>query len=367
MRAWIYLIGLLTLCGARLVAAATWQSCHLSGHGDALRCTAMAVPRDYADAAKGSIDLHIALAPAVRAQAEPDPVFVLAGGPGQAGSDIVMLLDTALAKARASRDIVFIDPRGTGRSGRLNCDDGSDPLTRGDEALRDATLACLRGFGESLLTYSTESAAEDLDRVRIALGAERINLWGGSYGTRLAQVYAQRHPAQVRSLILDGVVDADLIIGADDLAFQTALDALLQRCAGDADCARAFPSLANDLDALLRNLDAAAATATLPHPRSGRPVAAPVSRLRLLQTIKHLLYSPRSAARVPYLITRARAGDWRPLLAVQASSVDVAVAPPAGGLLMTIACREDWPRLDASRRAEQANSRTFGGRSLAEF
>lgn len=363
MRVRAFLFGLLMLPWLPTAArtAPDWQDCHLPGQREALRCGRLAVPRDYAAPDAGTLELHIAIAPSIRPEAEPDPLFVLAGGPGQAGSDLAVLLDGAFGKVRASRDIVFIDQRGTGRSGRLACDAPDDMLARSDSALQAATLACLRGYGESLLAYTTVAAAEDIERLRQALGAARINLWGGSYGTRLAQVYAARHPQQVRSLILDGVVDAELIIGADALEFEAALTALLRRCADDTDCSRAFPSLAQQLPAVLQKLDAAAATAVLPHPRDGTPLAAPVSRQRLLMTIKYLLYSPQGAAQLPYLIARAAADDWRPLLAAQATSLDLTTAPPAEALLLGITCREDWPRLDDAHRAQLAAAPVFGG------
>lgn len=343
--------------------APSWKRCHLPGQHDALRCTTLAVPRDYADARAGTLPLHVALAPAVRAQAEPDPLFVLAGGPGQAGSDIVFLLDTALAKVRATRDIVFIDQRGTGRSGNLGCADDAEVLSRSDDELKVATLACLRGFGEALRFYSTAAAADDIESVRLALGAARIDLWGGSYGSRLALAHAQRYPASVRSLILDGVADVDLTIGEDHIEFEAALDHWLQRCADDADCERAFPALREQLNALLQKLDRAVATPILPHPRSGQPIVVPVSRQRLLSTLKFLLYSTRSAAQLPYVVSRAAADDWRPLLALQANSVDLATASPAAGLLLSITCREDWPRLTALQRRQAAAS--IGGAGVA--
>lgn len=357
MRVRNFVVGLLGLIAAPLAAAApSWNSCHLSGQRDALRCTTLSVPRDYDDAAAGTLDLHVAVAPAIRARAQPDPLFVLAGGPGQAGSDIVFLLDTALAKVRATRDIVFIDQRGTGRSGNLRCADDAQALSRSDDELKAATLACLRGYGEDLLAYSTQASAHDIERVRQALGLAQINLWGGSYGSRLAQAHARLYPASVRSLILDGVVDAQLSIGDDRIEFEAALNAVLQRCAEDSDCGRAFPALRQQLDALLHRLDAGTVTETLAHPRSGIPMTLAISRLRLLATLKSLLYSTQGAAQLPYVIARAAADDWRPLLALQANSIDLATAAPAPGLLLALTCREDWPRLSPQQRAQAAGS-----------
>lgn len=366
MRARNFIVALLLFSWLPVAAAADWQTCHLDGYRDALRCTRVAVPRDYADPAAGEIEIHVAVAPAVRARAEPDPLFVLAGGPGQAGSDVVSLLDSAFAKVRASRDIVFVDQRGTGRSGHLGCDIGDEALVLGDSEVHAKMLACLRGFGTGLLAYTTDAAAQDLERVRVALDAASVNLWGGSYGSRLAQAYATRYPGQVRSLILDGVVDADLIIGAGSGNFETALDALLARCTGDAACQQAFPSLRQQLQTVLARLDAGAVTQTLPHPRGGAPLTVPVSRQRLLGMIKYLLYSPAGSAQLPYLIARAAADDWRPLLAMQANGVDLAAVPLAFGLLTNIGCREDWPRLDAAGRAQQIAAPTFGT-DLAAF
>lgn len=345
MRVSNFVVCLLILAAAPVAAAApSWNNCHLAGQRDALRCTTIPVPRDYADAAAGTLELHVAVAPAIRASAEPDPLFVLAGGPGQAGSDIVFLLDTALARVHATRDIVFIDQRGTGRSGNLRCADDAQALSRSDDEIKAATLACLRSYGKDLMFYSTGAAAHDIERVRQALGASQINLWGGSYGSRLAQAHAREYPASVRSLVLDGVVDAQLSIGDDRSNVAAALDATLQRCADDSDCNRAFPALRQQLDALLHTLDGGDVTATLPHPRSGEPLTVPISRQRLLSMLKLMLYSTERAAQLPYLIARAAVGDWRPLLALQSNSIDLAAAAPAPALLLTLTCREDWPR-----------------------
>lgn len=354
-----FIIGLLAALLLPTARAAAWQTCHLAGQRDALRCTFVTVPRDYAAPDHGSIELHVAVAPAIRARGDADPLYVLAGGPGQAGSDIVSLLDDAFAKVHASRDIVFIDQRGTGRSGRLHCDD--DALDRSDAELRASVMTCLKGFGSDLLAYSTEASAQDLERVRQALGHAQINLWGGSYGSRLAQVYAQRYPAHVRSLILDGVVDEGRIIGTNGSGFQFALDALLRRCENDADCAQAFPRLDRQLADLLHRLDVATATPTVAHPRHGRPITVPISRERLLRTIRYQLYSTRTSARLPYLIARAAVDDWRPLIATESEGMDLVAAPPAAGLLLALPCREDWPRFDAPRRAEEARGGLFSG------
>ena len=110
----------------------------------------------------------------------------------------------------------------------------------------------------------------DLDDVRAALGYRTLNLYGISYGTRVAQHYMRRYPDRVRTAILDGAVPAEVALGPDvAIEAQRAIDSTLQRCARDAACAREFP----DISAQFAALQAAAAqepvTLSIPHPLTG--------------------------------------------------------------------------------------------------
>ena len=120
----IFCASLLALVGAGASAkpvAQQGRSCHLPGSEEALRCVELAVALDYARPGGPTLKLHVTIAPAFREAARPDPLFILAGGPGQAGSDVLVLLNNTFRRVRATRDIVFIDQRGTGLSGRLDC------------------------------------------------------------------------------------------------------------------------------------------------------------------------------------------------------------------------------------------------------
>ena len=101
--------------------AAAGRTCHLPGIRRTAALPSVPVPLDYAKPRPAAMKLHVTVAPAFRESARPDPLFVLAGGPGQAGSDVLPLLDAAFRRVRATRDIVFIDQRGTGLSGKLDC------------------------------------------------------------------------------------------------------------------------------------------------------------------------------------------------------------------------------------------------------
>ena len=190
------------------------RSCHLPGAEETLRCLSIPVPLDYAAPAAAGLKLHVTVAPAFREPARPDPLFVLAGGPGQAGSDVLPLLSAAFKRVRATRDIVFIDQRGTGLSGKLDCETPPNEEMLSDAEIEAGLRRCIGTKPAPFAAYTTAAAARDIEQVRRALGYGKINVWGGSYGTRLGQAYARAFPDSVRSLVLDGVAAPDQVIPA---------------------------------------------------------------------------------------------------------------------------------------------------------
>jgi pimeloyl-ACP methyl ester carboxylesterase len=138
------------------------------------------------------IPLHVVVLPAKAAQPLPDPVVFLAGGPGQAATTLTDHIVHGYAWLRAQRDIVLVDQRGTGKSNPLVVPlpgSAEDPQGYVDLVWRvdvfAQALADLEKVAD-LTQYTTAIAMDDLDAVRAALGYERINLMGGSYGTRAA-------------------------------------------------------------------------------------------------------------------------------------------------------------------------------------
>jgi pimeloyl-ACP methyl ester carboxylesterase len=128
------------------------------------------------------------------------------GGPGASTTAFAGVYLKALAPLRARRDLLLIDVRGTGQSGALSCPTvtaqaARDPLSL-DE--RDLGRLCGADLGPRAALYGTAAAADDIDAVRAALGLDKLDLWGDSYGTFLMPVYAARHPGHVRSIVLDG-------------------------------------------------------------------------------------------------------------------------------------------------------------------
>ena len=324
-------------------AAAQPRNCHLPGVEDTLRCLKLPVPLDPAKPGR-TLQLHVTIAPSLREGARPDPLFVLAGGPGEAGSEVLSILNTALRRVRATRDIVFIDQRGTGLSGKLECESGDDDRLSDDAA--DAALRrCIAASKAPFAAYTTANAAHDIEQVRRALGYGKINLWGGSYGTRLGQAYARAYPGSVRSMILDAVAAPDQVIPAGGRDSQAALDKLFAQCEADAACRKAYPGLRGEFDGLVARLDKGMNIA-LADPRTARQVELTMTGARLLGTVHGMLYAPGDARRLPFLVHSAAQGRWQPFVARRNVAADYnPEGSPATLLHLAVICAEDMPRL----------------------
>src|SRR5262249_33163639 len=158
------------------------------------------------------IKLHLVVLSGLEAPAAADPVFVFHGGPGGAATDWVDETRFGfLAGLRKNHDLVFVDQRGTGSSNGLHCDVGDDPEDLqaffGELLAEDKVRACRQKLdaGANLKMYTTPIAMDDLDDIRAALGYQKINLMGVSYGAIAAQVYLRQHPEHVRAAMLVGV------------------------------------------------------------------------------------------------------------------------------------------------------------------
>ena len=339
---------------AQQPAKAQPRSCHLPGVEDALRCLKLPVPLDPAKPGQ-TIQLHVTIAPALREGARPDPLFVLAGGPGEAGSDVLPILNTALRRVRSTRDIVFIDQRGTGLSGKLECESGmSEDNSLSDDEVDAALRRCIAASKAPFAAYTTANAAHDIDQVRRALGYGKINLWGGSYGTRLGQAYARAYPGNVRSLILDAVAAPDQVIPAGGRDSQAALDKLFGQCDADPACRKAYPGLRAEFDGLVAKLGKGM-NISLADPRTAKQIDVSMTSARLLGTVHGMLYAPADARRLPFLVHSAAQGRWQPFVARRNVAADYnAEGSPATLLHLAVICAEDMPRLSPALAASDS-------------
>ncbi len=352
---------LLVACGERSPAPhIALTDCRLPKLTTAARCASIEVPEDRSSPGGRKISIAIAVLPANTLSPKPDPLFMLAGGPGQSAAALVPLAGM-LGGVRRNRDIVLVDPRGTGKSTPLRCAslDQRDALDElGDVDVADAARRCLREIraagSADLAQYNTSAFVADIDAVRQALGYDRINLWGGSYGTRVAQEYLRRHPQQVRAMVLDGVAPPDLRVSLDVWTSRdAALAQLFAACAEQASCQRAFPDLNATLAAIRTGLGAGRRVA-VDDPRTGTRREVPLDFDHVVGALHALIYVPEFASLVPPLLARAQAGDYGPLAAASLVVTDDVGRTVNQALHFAVTCAEDAPRITAAEA-----SRTF--------
>ena len=317
-------------------------------------CGWVPVYEDRSAATGRQIDLRVVVFPASSRNRQPDPLFVLAGGPGQGAAQISSFITGVFEEVRRERDIVFVDQRGTGRSNGLPCDRDSDDLSAllSAEHAVDALLDCLQEYEADLRFYTTPVAMDDLDEVRVVLGYERINLWGGSYGTRAAQVYLRRHGERVRSIVFDGAVPMAMTLPEGfPQDSQRALDLLLEDCEGQAACRERFPDLRRKLDEVLARLGRAGNQSALAHPRTGARADVTLRPEIATGILRSALYSQDAAALVPMLVEQMHGGDFAGLLAF---AVGAESSPSEAkidwGMFFSVICAEDLPWIDEAAR-----------------
>ncbi len=343
--------------------------CELPGAGRPGECGTLEVPLDPAHADGERLGLRVAVLRAPRREPDATPLFLLAGGPGQAATEAFAAMLPAFAGIANDRDLVLVDQRGTGRSAPLDCQ-ASDDLAEGfrEGELRAAAVRCKASIdGRDLSQFSTERAADDLERVRAALGYEGIALYGVSYGTRLALRYAERHPGHARRLVLDGVAPPELVLGASFAKdSQASLDGLLAACAADESCRAAFPDARRTLDAHLERLEEAPANVEALHPRTGEPVHITMHRDPFAVALRGLLYAPELAALVPLTIFEVSKGRYGAFIAQAAALGEPAQEEMSFGLFLSVVCAEDVPRIEDAAVAE-SKATLFGDALIREL
>ena len=350
-------LGLLCACGSEAGQTANPSPLADCEPGDGPRnalCGWIPVYEDRNAASGRQIDLRVVVYPATSRNPQPDPLFVLAGGPGQGAAQLSSPLVGLFGHVRRERDIVFVDQRGTGRSNGLPCDQDTDDLDEflSDDHAVETFLSCLEEYEADLRFYTTPVAMDDLDEVRASLGYEHINLWGASYGTRAALVYLRRHSERVRSIVFDGAVPMTMTLPEGfSQDSQRALDLLLEDCEGRAACRERFPDLRRKLEEVLARLGRDGKQLFQRHPRTGAKVAVTLRAEAVTDILRLVLYNPDAAALVPMLVEQMHGGDFAGLLALAVGAESVPSEFKIGwGMFFSVICAEDLPWVAESAR-----------------
>jgi len=329
-------------------------------------CGTLEVWENRATKTGRKIPLKIIVFPALKRNAAKDPLFFLAGGPGQGAAAMAGLGREMMRRIGADRDLVFVDQRGTGKSNPLECkeDEDDDDTDTSEEKALKRMRECLETLKAKadLTQYTTSIAMDDLDDVRRHLGYGKINLYGGSYGTRAAIVYARKYPENTRAVILDGVAPTDmqlpLYMARDG---QRALNLLIRDCAANKGCNDRFPRLRERMDAILKSPPR---KIEYVHPRTGAVKKGDFQRIVIGGIIFSSLYSPKMASMVPLLIEQAERGNLTGFFAL-GSAFEGSAGSIAQGMHLSVVCSEDATRIQPGA-VERETAATFLGPEMAQ-
>lgn len=319
------------------------------------QCATFEVPenRDFPNGRR--IKLNLAWLPATEeGLVAEDPVFFIAGGLGQSTVQAWPQVNLAFKEVRKVRHVVLIDQRGTGASNLLACtpEDPAKSATPDATVIADLAKRCAKGIANRIdpRFYTTTDAIADLNAVREAMGATKINLIGSSYGTRVAQQYAKRFPQHVRSIVLDGIVPNDLVIGGGFAhTFEDALNLQSANCHELPACAKRFPQDARtQLETLITRLRKAPTQVEYRDPASGQSRSGTASTDTVTSLAFMFPHMPQIASLLPLALDEASQGRYAPLMSLH-DIVDRSIDGSfARGMQWSVICAEDADRYNVS-------------------
>jgi len=278
------------------------------GLGDGFQCGRLAVPTDWTNPASPPIQLFVERKQGA-AQPARSALIALAGGPGQSATPFADPFAQALAAALPNHDLVVYDQRGTGRSGFLTCPQAENSATTNNAYASQ----CATELGPTRRNYSTRDTVDDIEALRQALGVDKVSIFGVSYGTYVAQLYARRYPAHTESLILDSVVPPTGVDPFDRTSYRAIKAELQTLCAGGR-CRGITNDALADATELADSAYRTGVPFTLIDPANGHP-----EQLRMGASIffelfeEGLPFDEVSRARLPAALVSALRGDGYPL------------------------------------------------------
>jgi pimeloyl-ACP methyl ester carboxylesterase len=334
--------------------------------GQTVECGYLRLPENRSEPGAGSapartIQLAVAIFHPAGGATQPDPIVYLMGGPGASALKFLYLsFDLIYAPVLAAgRDLIFFDQRGVGLSQpALDCPQAADlglelldneldgkPVSD-DEArslLREAFQSCAQDLQAvaDLSAYNSLSSAADVNDLRLALGYEQINLWGASYGTRLALEILRDYPEIVRSAVLDSVYppDVDLSLGSP-ANLERALTILFQACASDPACNAAYPDLRTVFFDTLKHLEAEPVSTRVTDPLANQTYSMQINDDALFGLIFQLLYENEAMPALPQLIYEAKAGNFSTITRISGALIAQRNVS-SRGMFFSVQCNEE--------------------------
>jgi len=373
MKRWMALsllmLGLLPFSGQAQTKTNEASSCYLPGVQEKLHCGTVSAPENYEQPEGKHIGIYYAILPAIQEGAKSDPMLILAGGPGQAATELAPMIARMFEAVRQKRDILLIDQRGTGKSHPLKCDiERPDELIRADDEqdLQALSRECQKQYPDTDTTqYHTVNAVKDFERVREHLGIEQLNLYGGSYGTRVGLTYLREAPASVRTATLDAVAPPQVIIGPFGQHGANAFEEMLKDCSEQAHCHEKFPDLEQEYYQVMNELEAEDILLETRDPLSFEPLEIKLTPGRFSSIIRVALYHPNTRQLLPYAIHSAAAENYHAILGLMGGTMSQNSIYL--GLMLSVVCGEDLPRATPELFAQDGDNNFIGSRTGDAF
>jgi pimeloyl-ACP methyl ester carboxylesterase len=330
-------------------------------------CGWLTVPENRQRPGGRTIKLAVVILAATGTDREPDPLVILSGGPGQWAIDAVLPRFTAdfAAPIQSKRDLVIFDQRGSGRSQpALNCPevmtyrDSLAVLTTTEEDVEIDTqifLACrdrLVKEGNDLSGYSSAATAQDIDDLMTALGYDRFNLYGLSYGTRVALTTVRDQPDdRIRSVVLDSVVPPQVDLVRTGSAVERSFDHLIADCAADPACNSTYPNLRQATFDLIDQFNLEPLMLEPIDPATNEPFPVIISGDRLVRLAESAFQSATLIPFLPTFVVSTAGGNT----ALLNAALGVVAAPElySPGVQNAVLCNEETPLIDAVRVAQE--------------
>lgn len=344
-------------------------SCYLKNISEQVLCGTLMVPENYDQPNQRQIPINYAVLPAVSENKKADPLLILAGGPGQAATELAAMINRMFSDVRKQRDILLIDQRGTGKSNPLSCElSHVDELVKADDDIELSRIAgeCLAKYtDEDLTQYHTVNAIRDFEAVREHLGYQQVNLYGGSYGSRAGLVYMREAPESVRAAVLDAVAPPEVVVGPFGRHGADSFELLLEQCANSKVCESTFPNLKTTYAETLEQLEANPVPLTVNDPLTNKPTDILITAGRFTSVMRVGLYHPVTRQLLPYAIQETHRGNYTPLVGLIGSSMSQ--SEMYMGLTLSVLCSEDLPRATDELLAEDGANDFIGSRTADAF
>lgn len=308
------------------------------------RCGTVSVPEDRQRPDLRTVTLNVIVVAAASPARHIPPLFDIDGGPGLPGTKNAEFYALFAPALRSRREIVLIDQRGTGRSNPLHCPEFSKPEAAYQPLYpAQAVRRCRKALEVTadLTKYGTREAVSDLDDVRAALGYDKIDLFGLSYGSTVALRYLANHPQRVRAAVLMGVTPPSAMPPKSHaIAGERAIKILFEQCRSDPACSAFDPEAdVGRVRARLRSIP-------------GAP-----SEEIFFEKLRSLAYQPAGARRIPFILSRAAAGDLAPFYK---ATKPEGPSLYADGMFLSVICSEAMALMDVAAATKAAEATMFG-------